>query len=45
MGTIRNDKYEIDALRQRQAFVDAHGAAVLALNQESNQPFVGDVYY
>merc|ERR1712008_192029 len=27
-------QYEIDALRQRQALVDAHGAAVLALKQE-----------
>merc|ERR1711956_70642 len=38
-------QYEIDALRQRQALVDAHGAAVLALKQEPNQPFVGGVYY
>ena len=38
-------KYEIDARRQRQALVDAHGAAVLALKQEPNKPFVGGVYY
>merc|ERR1739844_885122 len=38
-------QYEIDALRQRQALVDAHGAAVLALKQEPNKPFVGGVYY
>ena len=38
-------KYKIDVLRQRQALVDAHGAAVLALKQEPNKPFVGGVYY
>ena len=29
----------------RQALVDAHGAAVLALKQEPNQPGVGGVYF
>ena len=38
-------QYEIEALRQRQALVEAHGAAVLALKQEPNKPFVGGVYY
>merc|ERR1711997_906928 len=38
-------QYEIDALRQRAALVNAHGAAVLASQQEPNKPFVGGVYY
>merc|ERR1712038_1768785 len=38
-------QYEIDALRQRAALIDAHGAAVLASQQEPNKPFVGGVYY
>merc|ERR1712113_153586 len=38
-------QYEINALRQRAALVDAHGKAVLASQQEPNKPFVGGVYY
>ena len=38
-------QYKIDALRQRQALVEAHGAAVLASQQEPNKPFVGGSYY
>merc|ERR1712156_621712 len=38
-------QYEIDALRQRAALIDAHGAAVLASQQDPNKPFVGGVYY
>ena len=38
-------QYEINALRQRAALVDAHGKAVLALKQQPNKPFVGGYYY
>ena len=36
-------QYEIEALRQRAALIDAHGAALA--RQEPNRPFVGGVYY
>ena len=36
-------QYEIEALRQRAALIDAHGAALA--QQEPNRPFVGGVYY
>jgi hypothetical protein len=35
-------QYEIEALRQRAALVEAHGAALA--RQEPNRPFVGHVY-
>ena len=38
-------QYEIEALRQRAALIEAHGAKVLASQQEPNRPFVGGVYY
>ena len=36
-------QYEIEALRQRAALIDSHGAALA--RQEPNRPFVGGVYY
>ena len=36
-------QYEIEALRQRAALIEAHGAALA--RQEPNRPFVGGVYY
>lgn len=36
-------QYEIEALRQRAALIEAHGAALA--RQLPNQPFVGGVYY
>ena len=35
-------QYEIEALRQRAALIEAHGAALA--RQEPNRPFVGHVY-
>merc|ERR1711881_636274 len=36
-------QYEIEALRQRAALIEAHGQALA--RQQPNQPFVGGVYY